>query len=164
VPRIRKLEEPAPRKGIVNDKQFGEIIANLPEWARPAIMAIAIMGWRVNAILSRRRGDVDEETGFLVLNRESSKNRTEYRWPLVGDMGDLVRAQLAQIQRDELKLGQVIPWLFHHNGKRIPYETLRNNWRRATRAAGYPGKLMHDFRRTAAPGWIQRRASRSRSR
>lgn len=164
MPRIRKLEEPAPRKGIVNDKQFGEIIANLPEWARPAIMAIAIAGWRVNAVLSRRRGDVDEETGFLVLNRESSKNRTEYRWPLVGDMGDLVRAQLAQIQRDGLKLGRVIPWLFHHNDKRIPYETLRNNWRRATRAAGYPGKLMHDFRRTAAPGWIQRRASRSRSR
>ena len=65
-------------------------------------------------------------------------------------MGDLVRAQLAQIQRDELKLGRAIPWLFHHNGKRIPYETLRNNWRRATHAAGYPGKLMHDFRRTAA--------------
>ena len=65
-------------------------------------------------------------------------------------MGDLVRGQLSQIHRDELKLRRPIPWLFHHNGKRIPYETLRNNWRRATRAAGYPGKLMHDFRRTAA--------------
>jgi integrase len=104
----------------------------------------------VNAVLSRRRSDVDEETGFLVLNRESSKNRCEYKWPLVGDMGDLVRAQLAQIQHDELELHRVIPRLFHHKGKRIPYETLRNNWMRATRAAGYPGKLMHDFRRRAA--------------
>jgi len=150
VPQIRKLEEPAPRKGIVNDNQFVEIMANLPEWARPAITAISITGWRVNAVLSRRRSDVDEETGFLVLNRESSKNRTEYKWPLVGDMGDLVREQLAQIQRDELTLRRVIPWLFHHNVKRIPYETLRNSRRRATRAAGYPGKLMHDFRPTAA--------------
>ena len=61
----------------------------------PAIVAISIKRWRVNAVPSRRRSDVDEETGFLVLNRESSKNRTEYKWPLVGDMGDLVRAQLA---------------------------------------------------------------------
>ena len=150
VPQIRKLEEPPPRRGIVNDKQFVEIMANLAAWARPAIMAISVTGWRVNAVLSRRRSDVDEETGFLVLNRESSKNRTEYKWPLVGDMGDLIRGQLAQIQRDEVKLRRPIPWLFHHNGKRIPYETLHNNWRRATRAAGYPGKLMHDFRRTAA--------------
>jgi integrase len=148
--QIRKLEEPAPRKGILNDKQFADIVARLAEWAQPAIIAISITGWRVNAVLSRRRSDVDEETGFLVLNRESSKNRTEYKWPLVGDMGELVQTQLARIQCDELKLGRVIPWLFHHNGKRIPYETLRNNWRRATRAAGYPRKLMHDFRRTAA--------------
>src|SRR5215831_13534800 len=35
VPQIRKLEEPAPRRGIVNDKQFVEIMANLAAWARP---------------------------------------------------------------------------------------------------------------------------------
>ena len=114
-------------------------MAHLPEWTQPPIIAISITGWRVNAVLRRRRTDVDEETGFLVVDRESSKNRTEYKWPLVGDMGDLVRAQLARIQRDELKLRRVIPWLFHHNGKRIPYETLRNNWRRATRAAVLAG-------------------------
>src|SRR5262249_57995096 len=73
VPQIRKLEEPTPRKGIVNDKQFADIMAHLPEWAQTAIMAISITGWRVNAVLSRRRSDVDEETGFLILNRESSK-------------------------------------------------------------------------------------------
>jgi integrase len=150
IPQIKKLDEPAPRKGIVTEKQLAEILAHLPEWARPPILAINITGWRVNAVLSRRRIDIDEETGFLILNRESSKNRTEYKWPLVGDLGNLVRIQLDRIQRDERRLCRVIPWLFHNNGKRIPYETLRNNWRCATAAAGYPGKLMHDFRRTAA--------------
>lgn len=52
-----------------------------------------------------------------------------------------MRAQLNQIAQDELKLRRVIPWLFHHDGKPIVYETLRNNWRRAAAAAGYPGKL-----------------------
>ena len=72
---------------------------------------------------------------------------------MLGEMGDLVRAQVAQIRRDELKLRRVIPWLFHHDGKRMPYETLRNNWKRATRAVGYPGKLMHDDSR----GWPRSR-------
>jgi len=44
----------------------------------------------------------------------------------------------------------VIQHLFHRNGKRIPYDTFRKTWKKATTEAGYPGKLTHDFRRTAA--------------
>jgi integrase len=150
VPQIRKLEEPPPRQGIVTEKQFAEILAKLPTWAVAPIEAINITGWRVRAVLSRRKADVDLENGFLTLDRESSKNRTAYKWPLVGELGERVREQLEQISQDERNLGRVIPWLFHHTGKPIPYETLRKVWQKATKAAGYPGKLMHDFRRTAA--------------
>jgi integrase len=150
VPQIRKLEEPPPRQGIVTEKQFAEIMSKLPAWAAAPIKAINITGWRVRAVLSRHKTDVDLENGFLILDRESSKNRTAYKWPLVGELGELVRAQLHQIAQDEHRLRRVIPWLFHHEGKQIPYETLRNNWRRAAATSGYRGKLMHDFRRTAA--------------
>jgi integrase len=150
VPHIRKLEEPPPRQGIVTEKQFAEIVANLPAWAVAPIKAINITGWRVRAVLSRRITDVDLESGFLILDRESSKNRTAYKWPLVGDLGELVLAQIDQTVRDERSLRCVIPWLFHRGGKAIPYDTLHDTWREATRAAGYPGKLLHDFRRTAA--------------
>jgi hypothetical protein len=92
----------------------------------------------VRAVLSRRRTDVDLENGFLVLDRESAKNRTEYKWPLVGELGDLVRLQLEQIVRDERKLRRLIPWLFHRDGGPIPYATLYDAWRDAARAAGYP--------------------------
>ena len=44
----------------------------------------------------------------------------------------------------------MISHLFHRDGRRIPYATLYDAWRAAAKAAGYPGKLMHDFRRTAA--------------
>jgi integrase len=104
----------------------------------------------VRAILSRRRTDVDLDNGFLTLDQESSKNRTAYKWPLVGELGELVRSQLEQIARDERKLRRVIPWLFHRTGRPIPYATLYDRWREATQSAGYPAKLMHDFRRTAA--------------
>ncbi|MGC1812500.1 MAG: tyrosine-type recombinase/integrase [Candidatus Binataceae bacterium] len=150
VPQIRKLEEPPPRQGIVTEKQFAEILAKLPTWAIAPIEAINITGWRVRAVLSRRKIDADLENGFLVLDRESSKNRTAYKWPLVGELGELVRGQLELIARDEHKLRRLIPWLFHRDGRPIPYGTLYDAWREAAKAAGYPGKLMHDFRRTAA--------------
>lgn len=150
VPQIRKLEEPPPRQGIVTEKQFAEILAKLPTWALAPIEAINITGWRVRAVLSRRKADVDLENGFLTLDRESSKNRTSYKWPLVGELGDLVRGQLVRIALDERKLRQLIPWLFHRDGRPIPYATLYDAWREAANAAGYPRKLMHDFRRTAA--------------
>lgn len=150
VPRVRKLEEPPPRQGIVTEKQFAEIVAKLPAWAVAPIEVIDLTGWRVRAVLRRRRTDVDLEAGFLILDRESSKNRTAYKWPLVGELGDLVRQQLEQIPRDERDTRRVIPWLFHREGRPIPYATLYDAWRSATRAAGYPGKLLHDFRRTAA--------------
>jgi len=150
VPQFRRLEEPAPRQGIVTDKQLVEIISKLPAWAAAPIKAINITGWRVRAVLSRRKTDVDLENGFRILDHASSKNRTAYKWPTVGELGDLVHAQLSRNARDERDLRRVIPWLFNHDGKQIPCETLRNNWRRAAAGAGYPGKLMHDFRRTAA--------------
>jgi integrase len=150
VPQIGKLEEPPPRQGIVTEKQFAEILAKLPKWAVAPIEAINITGWRVRAVLSRRKMDVDLERGFLVLDRESSKNRTAYKWPLSGEMGDLVRVQVAQIALEERKLRRVIAWLFHRDGRPILYGMLYDTWCEAAKAAGFPGKLMHDFRRKAA--------------
>jgi integrase len=100
--------------------------------------------------LSRRTSDVDLENGFLILDYQSSKNRTEYKWPLIGEFGDLVTLQMAEIRRAEHKLRREIRWLFHRDGERIPYGTLYDAWRAASKEAGYPRKLMHDFRRTAA--------------
>lgn len=43
--------------------------------------------------------------------------------------------------------------MFHRDGKRI--KDLRCAWRTASKAAGVPGKLLHDFRRTAARNLIR---------
>ena len=45
------------------------------------------------------------------------------------------------------KTGRIIPWVFHRDGK--PLKTFYKTWHRACRAAGVPGRIPHDLRRTA---------------
>jgi hypothetical protein len=51
-------------------------------------------------------------------------------------------------KRDALaKDGKICPWVFNRNGK--PLGEFKHSWKTACIKAGLPGRLMHDFRRTA---------------
>ena len=52
-----------------------------------------------------------------------------------------------------LEQGKIYPWVFHRNGK--PIKTFTNAWRSARHAAGQPGKIPHDFRRTAVRNLVR---------
>jgi hypothetical protein len=83
VPQIRKLEEPPPRQGIVTEGQFGEILSKLPAWAVAPIKAINITGWRVRAVLSRRKIDVSISkvaSSSLIASRRRIGPLTSGRW------------------------------------------------------------------------------------
>jgi hypothetical protein len=125
ISQIRKLEEPPSRQGVITEKQFAKIVSKLPPWAVATIKAISITGWRLRAVLSRRKTDIDLEREFLILAREPSKNRTARKWPLSGDLGDLIHihTKLAQIAWNERRLRRVISWLFHREGQSIAYRT-----------------------------------------
>ncbi len=47
----------------------------------------------------------------------------------------------------EKRTHKVVPWVFHRNG--VPIRDCYTAWRSACERAGVPGKLQHDFRRTA---------------
>ncbi len=54
------------------------------------------------------------------------------------------RARTEALQR---RMGRIIPWVFHRNGQ--PIKGFHRAWRTACRNAGVPGRIPHDFRRTA---------------
>ena len=54
------------------------------------------------------------------------------------------------LQREQ---GALSPWVFTYEGKR--FKSFRRAWLTACKAAGLPGKLAHDFRRTAVRNLIR---------
>ena len=90
---------------------------------------------------------MDLKAGTVCLDVGSTKNgegRTIY---LTAALRTLLEAQVTA--SDALKAQNVIcPYVFHRNGKRI--RVFYAAWRTACELAECPGKLLHDFRRTAS--------------
>jgi integrase len=54
----------------------------------------------------------------------------------------------------KLKATNVISqWVFHRDGERI--RTFKKSWRNACKAAGCPGRIVHDLRRTAVRNLVR---------
>jgi integrase len=51
------------------------------------------------------------------------------------------------------RTGQIIPWVFHHEG--TPIKGFRKSWETAVNKAGLPGRIFHDFRRSAVRNLIR---------
>ncbi|HJU09695.1 MAG TPA: tyrosine-type recombinase/integrase, partial [Candidatus Binataceae bacterium] len=98
-------------------------------------------------ILTRKRQHLDLEAGWLRLEPGETKNGRGRMFPLTPELREILERQFAETRAFEKATGRLVPWLFHRNGK--PIKDFRHAWSVARRAAGIPGRLLHDFRRTA---------------
>ena len=71
---------------------------------------------------------------------------------LLTELRDVIDAQWTEIETLRKK-GIVCPFVFHHQGNPIRY--FRKSWKAACKAAGCPGKIPHDFRRTAVRNLVR---------
>lgn len=68
------------------------------------------------------------------------------------------------MERLSKKLGRIVPWLFPHSaGRRAGTQRkgMRKRWLTAVVKAGVPGRIPHDFRRTAVRNLERRGVARS---
>ena len=146
-PRIKMLAEAAPRQGFVNPADFEAIVAALPDNLRDLARFGYLTGWRVGEIITLEWSDVDREGRRITLRREHSKSGEPRAIPFVSTLALIIeRRWTAREYRSAAGPG-LASRVFHRGGK--PIRDFRTSWREACKAAGRPGLLFHDLRRSA---------------
>jgi integrase len=161
-PAIRMLRCDNVRSGFFEREQFEAVRQHLPEHLQPLVTAGYLTGWRRGELLSRQWRHVDLKAGWMRLEVGETKNGKGRAFPInaLPELRDLLLAQRERISTLEKETGSIVPLVFA-NPDGSPISDFRKTWRSACRAAGVPGKLFHDFRRTAVRNFERAGVSRS---
>jgi integrase len=148
IPHISLLLEDNVRKGFFEREQFDAVLGHLPEHLKAVVEVAYITGWRVTSeILSRQWQHVDFTGGWLRLEPGETKNRKGRNFPFTHRLRAILVEQRERTAEVELAAGCGVPWVFHRGGHQI--KSFYASWRKACVETRIPGRLLHDFRRTA---------------
>jgi integrase len=151
-PHVPMLKENNVRTGFFERSHFESIRFHLPEDLQPVSTFAYITGWRKSEILNLQWPQVDFQAGFVRLEPGTTKNDEARVFPLTEELRAVLEAQRAKAEALK-KEGVICPWVFHRKGKPIRY--FRRSWKSACKAAGVPGRIVHDFRRTAVRNLVR---------
>jgi integrase len=137
------------RAGFFEEADFRAVLVHLSAELRPVAEFAYLTGWRKAELLSLTWAQVDLRAGTVRLEPGTTKNSEGRTFPFAAlpALGALLAAQYEWTRAVEKTAARVIPWVFHRNGVRV--KDFRGAWDKACKAAGVPGRLFHDFRRTA---------------
>ena len=118
-----------------------------------------LTGWRLSSeILPLEWRQVDWTGRVVRLDPGTTKNAEGRTFPFTAALEKLLKDQKTEHDRLKKK-GRIVALVFHRNGKKI--RDLRGAWKTACKAAGVPGRILHDFRRTAVRNLERDGVSRS---
>jgi integrase len=153
LPLLRKLKEAAPRQGFFERHEYEAVRRHLRPDLQVAAAIAYTYGWRMQSeVLTLERRHLDLLAGTLRLDPGMTKNDEARVVYLTRELAALLTAQVERVDGLQRQTGRIIPFLFPHpsgrfRGQRI--DDFRKAWATACRRAGVPGRLRHDFRRTA---------------
>jgi len=151
---VTKLKERNAREGFFDAEAFAAVCRGLrPELAALATVGL-LTGWRKSELRSRQWRHVDFGAGWLRLEPEETKNRDGRMFPLIPELRAVLETQQARVAALQQATGQVIPWVFCRDDG-APVGDFKKAWTTARKKAGIPGRLFHDFRRTAVRNLIR---------
>lgn len=158
LPVVRKLKENSPRQGFFEREQHEAVCRHLPADLQVAVAVAYTFGWRTQSeVLSLERRQLDLEAGTLRLEPGTTKNDEGRLVYLPPELKVQLAAQVERVRALERQTGRIVPHLFPHANGRfqgLRRRDFRKAWATACRKAGVPGKLRHDFRRTAVRNMV----------
>lgn len=153
VPPFPTIQVDNARQGFFEDAELKEVLRYLPEDYRPFVGFLSLTGWRFGEARGLTWINVDFTAKTVRLEPKATKNREPRvfpfeAWPELQHILELQRARTTAIEE---RYRQVVPWVFwrDHQGAARRIGNMHSAWTTACVRAGQPGKLLHDFRRTA---------------
>ena len=147
-PYVPMLAEHNVRRGFLERDQFESVKAKLPARLRPVLTFAYLTGWRLTSeVLPLEWRQIDFDGRTVRLDPGTTKNGEGRVYPFTNALEALLTELHAEHERLK-KAGTIIPFVFaRKNGRRI--KNVRGAWIVACKAAGHPGRLIHDMRRSA---------------
>ena len=149
IPYLPMVAEQNTRQGFFEPDEFKDVVSRLPSCYQPVARFAQITGWRwVSEILPLTWSQVDFDAEEVRLEPGTTKNGEGRTFPFTKELKSLLEGQ--RLRREALKEeGRICPFVFEEDGHEIAEGSYVKAWRKARKAAGLPGRLMHDLRRTA---------------
>ena len=159
-PPIKMLAERNVRQGFFERDAFEAVRRRLPEPLRPMVTFAYITGWRIpSEVLGLEWSRIDFQAGTVRLEPGTTKNDEARVFFFTPELKAGLEAQRALTDEAQRTAGRIIPWVFHRGGR--PIRDFRTAWANACKLAGVPGRIPHDFRRTAVRNLERAGVSRS---
>jgi integrase len=143
--RFHRLAESKPRQGFIEQKQYDALTANCSDLFMRTMLTLAYsFGFRKAELLTLKVSDVNLLAETLQLR--DSKNGEARKVSLTGDAKNLLTACCA---------GKSAIDAVFTRGKGKAVSDFRGTWDKVTLAAGVPGLLFHDLRRSAVRNMVR---------
>lgn len=165
---FKKLDESGNvRKGFFEQSQYDSIQKHLEEPCSDMIELAYFTGWRKSEIVNLKWENIDKEDNLIRLYPDETKNSKPRSVPLVGPIKTIIdrRAKKRVVNityntrlkgvrlKEPVTQTSISEYVFHVKGKKVG--KLDDIFKEARIKAGLPGKLIHDFRRTASRNLVR---------
>lgn len=138
-PHVALLRENNVRRGFFETHEFEAVRSHLPNELADFVSFLHITGWRWRSEAARLRwSDVDFAAGEVRLDPGTTKTGEGRTFPFTTELRTLLERRATTGR----------PLVFTR-ATGAPIRSFTKAWASACRRAGVPGRVLHDFRRTA---------------
>ena len=149
-PHIPMLAEDNVRQGFFEREQFEAVRHRLAPMYQGIVTIAYYTGWRINSeILKLEWRQIDRAAGVIRLEPGTTKNRDGrmFKYAELEEVRAAVEGLWAR--HEALEAGGILTPLVCCRRRGQAVQTFWKRWKTACVAAGCPGRIPHDFRRTA---------------